>query len=96
MLDDFRDIMIIIMAFMAIGVTLLFATLTFVIFRKVSHTVDSVRLLVTEIRGVTSFVSSSVLRPTAKGVSFAAGARRVLSALSKHAREKEERSGKRK
>jgi hypothetical protein len=94
MLDEFRDVMIIIMAFMAIGTTIMFAVLTFVIFRKISHTLDSVRSLVTEIKGVSSILSNTVVRPTVKGVSFAAGAKRVLDTLSKQARSKEARSGK--
>ena len=94
MLDEFRDVMIIIMAFMAIGAIAVFTALAIIIFRKISHTVDSVRAVATDISSVSTLLANSVAKPTIKGVSFAAGARRVLATLSKPARRKEERSGK--
>ncbi len=95
MLEQFRDVMIIIMAFTAIGATILFAALTFVIFRKISRTLDSVSALVSEIKSVSALVSNSLAKPTIKGASVAAGARKGLSIIASFARKKEEKSGKR-
>ena len=94
MLEQFRDVMIIIMAFTAIGATIMFAALTFVIFRKISRTLDSVSALVSEIKSVSAFVSNSLAKPTIKGVSVAAGARQVLATIARFSRRKEDKSGK--
>ena len=94
MLEQFRDVMIIIMAFISIGATVLFIVLTIVVFSKISHTLNSVKALVSDIRGVSSLLSDSVVKPTIKGISFAAGARKVLVTLSKRAHSKEEKGGK--
>jgi hypothetical protein len=95
MLDQFRDVMIIIMAFTAIGAAILFAALSFIIFRKISRTLDSVTALMKEVRSVSALVSNSMVRPTIKGASLAAGARKGLSVIASFARRKEEKSGKR-
>ena len=94
MLEQFRDVMIIIMAFTAIGATIMFATLTFVIFRKISRTLDSVSALLSEIKSVSAFVSNSLAKPTIKGASVAAGARQVLATIARFSRRKEDKSGK--
>ncbi len=94
MVEQFRDVMIIIMAFIVIGATALIATLAFIIFRRISHTVDSIAGVFTDIRDVSSLVSNAVVKPTIKGVSFIAGARKVLSTLAKRSRRKEEGHGK--
>lgn len=94
MLEQFRDVMIIVMAFMAIGATLVFALLTIITFRKVSQILDSAQGVFADLRGLSSLLSDTVVRPTIRGASFIAGARRVLSSLSKRAKVKEERSGK--
>ena len=96
MLGDIRDIMIIIMAFMAIGASLLFAIVTFVLFRKLSSTIDTARDLVSEVKGITTLVSNTIVKPTVRGYSVFAGARKVLRVLSQREQKKEAKSGKRK
>ena len=93
MLEDFAQIMFIIMAFMIIGATILFITLNIIIFRKISHAVDSVKGVVDEVKGVTSFVSNSILRPTAKGVGVFSGVRKVVSFLGQLKQNKGGNSG---
>jgi hypothetical protein len=94
MLEQFRDVMIIIMAFTAIGTTVLFAALGIIIFRRISGTVKSVSDIVSDMRDVSSLVSNTVLKPGIRSVSFVTGARKALSTLAKRSRKKEGRSGK--
>lgn len=96
MLEDFRDVMIIIMAFMAIGASLLLATLAILLFRKVSQTVDTAHGLVSDVRDVTSLVSDSIVRPAIKGLSLVAGLKKAVNTLSKREDTKEKKDGKRK
>ncbi len=96
MLEDFRDIMIIIMAFMAIGASLLFATATFILFRKLSSTADTARDLMQEVRNATSLVSNTVVRPTIRVATVFAGARKAMGVLSRRDERKEGKGGKRK
>jgi hypothetical protein len=96
MLEDFRDVMIIIMAFMAIGASLLLATLAILLFRKVSQTVDTAQGLVSDVRDVTSLVSDSIVRPAIKGLSLVAGLKKAVNTLSKREDTKEKKDGKRK
>lgn len=94
MLEQFRDVMVIILAFMGIGATILFITLTVIIFRKVSHTVDSAKGVVSDIRGVSSLVSKGVVKPTLKGISLVTGVGKVFSTISKLTQKKEGKGGK--
>ena len=96
MLEDFRDVMIIIMAFMAIGSSLLLATLAILLFRKVSQTVDTAQGLVSDVRDVTSLLSESIVRPAIRGLSLVAGLKKAVNTLSKRQDAKEKKDGKRK
>ncbi len=93
MLEDFAQIMFIIMAFMIIGATILFITLNIVIFRKISQTMDSVKGVVDEVKNVTSLISDTILKPTVKGVGVFAGIRKVLSFIGQHRQDKGGKSG---
>lgn len=95
MLADIRDVMIIIMSFMAIGVTVMIGVATIIIYRKISHTLDTARGVIADIKAVSSIMSKSVVKPTIKGASVMAGAKKIISVLSKHSQKKEEDSGKR-
>jgi Na+/proline symporter len=96
MLEQFRDIMIIISAFIVIGAALLFSILTIIIFRKVSPTLDAARVFLTDLKSVSSLVTGKVVKPITKGAIFAAGMRKAMSTLSKrsHRKEKSHDNGK--
>jgi len=83
MLEDFRDVMIIISAFLVIASALLFSVLTIVIFRKVYPTVDAARGFFSDLRTVSSFVSGKAVKPLTTGAIFTAGIRKAIVTLSK-------------
>ena len=93
MLEDFRDVMIIICAFLVIGAALIFAVLTIVIFRKLSPTVDAARGFFSDLHSVSSFVSGRVVRPVTIGAILAAGMRKAIVTLSKRSHGKEKKHG---
>ena len=93
MLEQFRDVMIIISAFLVIASALLFSVLTIVIFRKVSSTLDATRGFFSNLRTVSSFVSGKVVKPLTTGAIFTAGIRKAIVTLSKHSHGKEKKNG---
>jgi hypothetical protein len=93
MLEQFRDIMIIISAFLVIGAALTFAILTIVVFRKVSPTLDAARDFFTDLRSVSSLVTGKVVKPITKGAIFAAGLRKAVTTLSERSHRKEKKDG---
>lgn len=94
MLEQFRDVMIIIWSFVGIGAILLIAALAFIIFRKISPTLDSAKGFFSDLRGISFLVSGSVVKPTIKGASFVTGVRKALATLSKLSQRKGEKRGK--
>ncbi len=93
MLEQIRDVMIIISAFLVIASALIFSVLTIVIFRKLSPTLDAARGLVSDLRTVSSFVSGKVVKPVTTGAVFAAGIRKAIVTLSKRSHGKEKKNG---
>lgn len=96
MLEQFRDVMIIISALLVIVSALIFSVLTIVIFRKLSPTVGAARGFLSDIRTVSSFVSGRVAKPLTTGAIFAAGMRKAITTLSKRSHRKEKDDGNRK
>lgn len=95
MLEQFRDVMIIISAFIVIGTALLFSIIMILIFRKVSPTLDATRDFVLDLRSVSSLVTGKFVKPLTGGAIFAAGMRKAITALSKRSQRKEKGNGKR-
>jgi hypothetical protein len=95
MIEQFRDIMIIISAFIVIGTALLFSIIMLLIFSKVSPTLDAVRDVVIDLRSVSSFVSGKFVKPLTGGAIFTAGMRKAISSISKRSQRKEKGHGKR-
>ena len=96
MLEQVRDVMIIICAFLVIASTITFTVVTILIFRKVSPTLDSAKGFVSDIQSISSLVSGRMVRPAMKGAIFAAGLRKALVTLSKHSHRKEKNDDNRK
>ena len=94
MLEQFRDIMIIISAFLVIGAALTFIILTIITFRKVIPTLDAARDFFVDLRSVSSFVSGRLVKPATKGAIFAAGLRKAISTISERSHRKEKKDGK--
>jgi hypothetical protein len=93
MLEQIRDIMIIISSFLVIAAALIFSILTIVIFRKLSPTIDAAQGFFSDLRSVSSFVSGRVMGPFTRGSILAAGVRRAITTLSKRSHRKEEKNG---
>ncbi|MCJ7522316.1 MAG: hypothetical protein MUP21_08905 [Dehalococcoidia bacterium] len=94
MLEQFRDIMIIISAFLVIGAALTFIILTIVTFRKITPTLDAAHDFFTDLKSVSSFVSGKMLKPVTRGAIFAAGVRKAISTISERSHRKERKDGK--
>ena len=58
MLESLRDIVIIIYGFLGIAATVLIIVLGIIVFRKISPILDSVRGVVSDVRGTTSRISN--------------------------------------
>ncbi len=95
MLEQARDVVIIISGLMVTGAALLFTILLIQIFRKVGPTLDAARDLFVDLRSITSIFTGQVVKPLAKGAIFAAGVRKAIASLSKHSHGKGKRDGKR-
>jgi uncharacterized protein YoxC len=80
MLEQFRDIMIIISMFLFIGVALTLMIIIILLFRKISPVMDSARRIAGGVENVSSIVSGSL--------------QVAASLLGKHFRGKEKRDGK--
>ena len=93
MLEQVRDVMIIICAFLVIASTITFTVLVILIFRKVSPTLDAAKGFSSDLRSISSLVSGKVARPAMKGAIFAAGLRKALVTISKRSHRKEKNNG---
>ncbi len=95
MLDQVRDVVIIVSGIMWLVAGLVFTIIMLVIFHKVSPTLDAARDFFTDIKSVSSLVTGRIVKPLTKGAMFAAGVQKAVSTLSKHTHGKEKRNGKR-
>lgn len=93
MLEQFRDVMIIISAFFVVGAAITFTILAIVTFRKTSPTLDAARDFVTDLQSVSSLITNRVVKPITKGAIFAAGLRKAITTLSERSHRKEEKDG---
>jgi uncharacterized protein YoxC len=96
MLEQARDVVIIIAGVSVAAAALMFTILMIVLFRKVSPTVNAAREFFTDLRSVSSVVTGQVVKPLTKGAIFAAGVRKAVVTLSKGVHGKEKHDGKRK
>jgi hypothetical protein len=80
-IDELRDWVIVIFGIMGIGVTLIFAILLIVLYRKVASILDSVEETVGIVRGTTSMISKSIIEPIAKVQDFVVGIRKAVKAI---------------
>jgi hypothetical protein len=95
MLEQTRDVVIIIAGLMVAGAALLFSLVMIMIYRKVSPTLNAARDFFADLKGVSSLVTGRLVNPLTKGAIFAAGVRKAATTLSKRTHGKETRDGKR-
>lgn len=95
MLEQVRDVVIIVSGIMWLAVGLVFIVTTIAFFRKVSPTLDAARDFVTDLKSVSSLVTGRIVKPLARGAIIAAGVQKAISNLSRHTHGKEKRNGNR-
>lgn len=91
-LADLRDLFIVIFCCIAIGMTILLAILSFLVFRKVRSILDSGRETAANIRRITSLASEGIAKPLVGVSSFLQGVRHAVDFMSGSSRRKEGRS----
>ena len=94
MLHDIFYIMYIILAFLLIAGTILLITLIFILFRKTKNALDTVKAILDEVKGTTSLVSNTFIKPVVKGARMFTGAKKVFSFFSRHDEKEGEKGGK--
>ena len=87
-IDWFRDLIISISGLVLIGVLILFAVLSFSLYRRAKSILDSVKTTTKTIQGVSSYVGNEVIKPVTQIVTFIQGIRQGVDAASKLFRKK--------
>lgn len=95
MLEQVRDVVIIVSGITWLVAGLVLTIAMIVIFRKVLPTLNAARDFFTDLRSVSSIVTGRIVKPLTKGAIFAAGVQKAISTLSKHTHGKEKRNGNR-
>lgn len=80
-LAQLRDLFIVIYAAFGIVAMVVIVTLAVILFRKVTPIIDSARGTLNEIRGTSSFMSNTVVKPIVKVAGFAVGARKAIKVM---------------
>lgn len=93
LLAQLRDLVVVIFAVLGIGAFLLFISLMIILYRKVGPILDTARSTFGDIRGTSSFVSDTLVKPLIKLVSLASGTRKAIGFLMKFSRRKERKGG---
>lgn len=96
MLEQARDVMIVISSVLVIVAAITFTVLAIIVFRKLSSALDVAQSFFSDLQSVSSFVSGRVWKPITKGAVFAAGVRKAAATLSGGTRRKEKKDGDRK
>ncbi|MDD5094909.1 MAG: hypothetical protein PHV74_11110 [Dehalococcoidia bacterium] len=81
-IETLRDWVIVISGILGIGVTLILFTLFILIYRKITHILDSADQAVGEVRETASTVSKTILQPIVKVQGFVAGVRKAVAFLA--------------
>ena len=87
-IDWFRDLVISVSGLVLIGVLILFAVLSFSLYRRAKSILDSVNATTKTIQGVSSYVGNEVIKPVTQIVTFIQGIRQGVDAASKLFRKK--------
>lgn len=93
MLEQARDVMIIISSVLVIVAAITFTVLVVIVFRKVSSVVNTAQGFFSDLQSVSSLVTGKVWKPITKGAVFAAGVRKAAATLSGGTRRKEKKDG---
>ena len=82
-IEWFRDLAIAISGLVLMGVFIFIAILAFLLYRRVSSILDSVKTVSRNVEGISSFVTDEVAKPLIQVVAFVQGIRQGINAIGK-------------
>ncbi|MBA7685528.1 hypothetical protein ES703_93953 [subsurface metagenome] len=88
-IDWFRDLIICIFGIVAAGVLVFLAVLLYLLYRRTTSILDSVKATSTTIQGITSYVGEEVVKPVVQVASMIQGIRQGIDTISKFFKKQE-------
>ncbi len=88
-IDWFRDLIICIFGIVAAGVLVFLAVLLYLLYRRTTSILDSVKATSTTIEGITSYVGEEVVKPVVQVASMIQGIRQGIDTISKFFKKQE-------
>ena len=82
-IEWFRDLAISLSGLILIGVLIFIAVLAFLLYRRVSSILDSMKIVSKNVQGISSFVTDEVAKPLIQMVAFVQGIRQGIDAIGK-------------
>jgi len=82
-IEWFRDLAISLSGLILIGVLIFIAMLAFLLYRRVSSILDSMKIVSKNVQGISSFVTDEVAKPLIQMVAFVQGIRQGIDAIGK-------------
>ena len=82
-IEWFRDLAISLSGLILIGVLIFIAVLAFLLYRRVSSILDSMKIVSRNVQGISSFVTDEVAKPLIQVVAFVQGIRQGIDAIGK-------------
>ena len=89
-MDWFRDLVISILGLVAAGVLIFIAVLLYSLYRRTRFILDSVKIIVRTIQGISSYVEEEVVKPVIQVVALIRGIRQGVDTIRKIFEKKEE------
>lgn len=88
-IEWFRDLAISLSGLILVGVLIFIAVLAFLLYRRVSSILDSIKIVSRNVQGISSFVTDEVAKPLIQVVAFVQGIRQGIDAIGKLFKKKE-------
>lgn len=82
-IEWFRDLAISLSGLILVGVLIFIAVLAFLLYRRVSSILDSMKIVSKNVQGISSFVTDEVAKPLIQMVAFVQGIRQGIDAIGK-------------
>jgi len=82
-IEWFRDLVIAISGLVLIGLFILVAVLSYSLYRRTRSILDSIKVTLRTIQGISSYVGDGVVKPVAQVVALIQGIRQGIDAVSK-------------
>ncbi len=82
-IEWFRDLAISLSGLILIGVLIFIAVLAYLLYRRVSSILDSMKIVSRNVQGISSFVTDEVAKPLIQVVAFVQGIRQGIDAVGK-------------